>query len=489
MADELDLTRPDALDGEAGRGYAEEPPEVEEEDLPRRAASARFIVDSQVGSEALLRDAMDPANQSLAEALRLSFRVLQAVIVVLIVLFLASGFKTVDDGYSGVRTLWGRIVQSLSPGPKFSVYPYPAGEFITFKAENREVNLGEYFEMRTRGRTHETMLEQTEVFTVLNPGIDGFLITRDGDMAHLELSAKYEIDQPIDFVHAVDDSDTHRDADALVKMALERAAIHVVGRMSLPEFTDPGRVAEIKDNIRQRTQATLDEIKSGIRLVDIQGLKPAPPVAIEKAMNAVQEAQVSAGAAVDDATKQANMVLSSIAGDVARDMLDLIDAYQASLDAGDQQKSAELLAAINSKLESPEITGEVTQIIGRAKAYQAQIESTLGNEYRRFASLLPEFRKHPALVIRQQWLEAYRLVINQPDTEIVYVPEYLASINIALSGSADIQNARRDTRFKEAEAESNARNVHGPSVLTGADMSINKPGRQLPKPPAGGAGG
>src|SRR6185503_18283642 len=115
---------------------------LQEEEAPRRAASAQFVVEGGVGSEALLRDAMDPANQSLAEALRLSFRVLQAVIVVLIVLFLASGFKTVDDGYSGVRTLWGRIVQSLSPGPKFSVYPYPAGEFITFKAENREVNLG-----------------------------------------------------------------------------------------------------------------------------------------------------------------------------------------------------------------------------------------------------------------------------------------------------------------------------------------------------------
>ena len=121
MADTNDPNIPEDFDSDAlQRPYAEEAPEIEQEDLPRRAASARFIVDSEVGSEALLRDAMDPANQSLADALRLSFRVLQAVIVVLIVLFLASGLKTVDDGYSGVRTLWGRIVEPLSPGPKFS---------------------------------------------------------------------------------------------------------------------------------------------------------------------------------------------------------------------------------------------------------------------------------------------------------------------------------------------------------------------------------
>ena len=58
-----------------------EPMAVEQ---PRRAASARFVVESEVGSAAALREAMDPANQSLADALHLSFRVLQVVIVVLV---------------------------------------------------------------------------------------------------------------------------------------------------------------------------------------------------------------------------------------------------------------------------------------------------------------------------------------------------------------------------------------------------------------------
>src|SRR5436190_5760703 len=74
--------------------YESEPMEVEDSDAPRRAASARLIVDSQVGSEAALREAMDPANQSLAEALRLSFKVLQVVILVLVALFLVSSCKT-----------------------------------------------------------------------------------------------------------------------------------------------------------------------------------------------------------------------------------------------------------------------------------------------------------------------------------------------------------------------------------------------------------
>ena len=56
---------------EADFSVAEEA-ESEEPMTPRRAASAEFVVTSESGSETALRDAMDPANQSLAEALRLS---------------------------------------------------------------------------------------------------------------------------------------------------------------------------------------------------------------------------------------------------------------------------------------------------------------------------------------------------------------------------------------------------------------------------------
>src|SRR5690606_33585140 len=148
MADPRDPMNPDE-ELNQHEHYAEEAPEIEEDDAPRRAASARFIVDTELSSEVVLRDAMDPANQSLAEALRLSYRVLQIVMLLLVVLFLASGFRTVDDGQSGVATVWGRIrtvdgEAALSPGPQFSLYPYPIGDFILFDVD-RVVDLGNTF--------------------------------------------------------------------------------------------------------------------------------------------------------------------------------------------------------------------------------------------------------------------------------------------------------------------------------------------------------
>ena len=78
-----------------------------------------------------------------------------------------------------------------------------------------------------------------------------------------------------------------------------------------------------------------------------------------------------------------------------------------------------MLAAINAKLESNEVTGEVSDIINRARSYKDMIDSTLGNEYQRFYGLLPAFRQNPQLVVRQQWLEAYNSILGRPDTEIV----------------------------------------------------------------------
>jgi hypothetical protein len=80
------------------------------DDAPRRGASAQYTVSASAGAEAAMRQAMDPANQSLGEALRLSYRVLQVAILVLVVVFLFSGFQQVQDGQTGVKTFFGRIV-------------------------------------------------------------------------------------------------------------------------------------------------------------------------------------------------------------------------------------------------------------------------------------------------------------------------------------------------------------------------------------------
>ena len=122
----------DQVEGVGADGFVEE--EAMEVEAPRRLASAEFVVSAEAGSEAALRQAMDPANQSFADALRLSFRILQFGMLALLAVFLFSGFQTVEEGDLGVQTRFGAIVgtpgdEQVGPG-LHPFWPYPVGEVV-----------------------------------------------------------------------------------------------------------------------------------------------------------------------------------------------------------------------------------------------------------------------------------------------------------------------------------------------------------------------
>ena len=89
---------------------------------------------------------MDTAHRSLSDSLQLSFRALQLVMFVLIALYLVSGFKTIDEGETGVATVFGAVKddEGLSPGLQLS-WPSPIGGFEIFEAENRFIAIGNVF--------------------------------------------------------------------------------------------------------------------------------------------------------------------------------------------------------------------------------------------------------------------------------------------------------------------------------------------------------
>ncbi len=235
--------------------------EMPAEQSPRRAASAEFIVEAEVGSASALRDAMDPANQSLADALRLSFRILQIVILILIVLFLGSGVVTVKDSQGGVLTRWGKIInygdsQALEGGLKWSKWPYPVGEFILFDVENLNADVTETFLPNSKIRSYSIQqhIERSRITDKYRTGVDGALLSKDGDIVHVSVIANYEIIDPVRFLQSVQLSQ----AEQIVKVATEQSVIHVVSTVSLQELIDV--TDDIKQRIHQSTQQALDNI-------------------------------------------------------------------------------------------------------------------------------------------------------------------------------------------------------------------------------------
>jgi membrane protease subunit HflK len=487
--DHLEPTPDDSLADSAD--VPVEPDELAEE-TPRRAASAEFVVDAQTGSHALLREAMDPANQSLREALRLSFRVLQVVILILIVLFVFSGFQTVEEGQTGVMLRWGRILgepgeQALEPGLKFSKWPYPAGEFVLFRDQGRPISVDKAFwPLRAQQMTFEQAVEQSRTNDFLRPGLDGSLLTAEGDIVHIQLRGAYDIDDPVAYIRRVENDNSGSgavDGDELVKLALERATVHVAARLPLREFVEFGD--PVKDDLRDETQAFLARIGAGIRIARLEAPanSPTPALAIRRAYGDLEELRGQIGQSVVKAREEAGRSLIDAAGENHDSLLALIDQYEDAVDLGESARADALLTKIDEQLESPQTGGEAALRIITARSYRADIERTLGRDLRRFRSLLPAYRENPQLIVSKQWTATLDKILNLPDTEIIRVPGDLARLRLAIRGSDDVRNIRRDELLKRHEkrgTEESFAGLRDENRLSDRERRLEgKPGRQL----------
>lgn len=451
-------------------------------DSPRRAASAEFIVKSEVGAATALRDAMDPAHQSLTDALRLSFRVLQFVILILIVLFLGSGIITVQDKESGVLTRWGKIVSyqgrmDLGSGLKHSWWPYPVSEFVLFEVENLSVEIKDTFlpNATVRGKSIAQLIDTIRESDRFRDGVDGALLTADGDIAHVAVNVSYEIDDPVKYVENI----AIGQGNDIVRWATERALINAVAKTTLKDLMEI--TEDVRERIQISAQQTLDEIGCGIRIRQVQMAEPPrPPYTILNTFTELQEAGVFGEQQLQTARNGAEEIRSRTAGGDWRTFIKLIEQYEDTLDLSDDETSERLLASINTWLDT-KAAGSVSSIISAASSYQSTIDSTLGNEAKRFASLLPAFRKTPELVIRQLWEEAKSNVLNQPTAETYYVPAMLGRINLNLSGLDQIMQIRRDMKLNRRNSAGwiEGLDLMSPYIKQAQDMRMSGAGRQL----------
>lgn len=422
-----------------------------EVEAPRRSASAQFDVDADIGSEAALREAMDPANRSLTDALQMSFRVLQFVIIVLLILFLFSGFKTIGNNESGVATTWGRIdnLEGLDSGFQMN-WPPPIGGFVIVPTEPRQVNDGRAFLASTGGAVNEEeAIQQSTSSGGLRPGRDGSLVVAGGEIAHVEVGAQYQVEDVVEYVEHVQGPQS----DAIVQLALQRAVVHVGAAHTLQELRENMTSDELRDLLREDAQAMLDKSGTGIRILDISlKQKVLPPRYIQKSFEEYTVNRQLAQQEIQDARKDAEETLIKTAGEHYAELSSLIEEYETAWEL-DSPDAGEMLDRINTFYDSDKVAGEVSNAISNARGYLAGIDTSLGMEARRFEGLLEAYREHPQLVVAQRWLEVYGLVMDRPDVEVMYVPRELGSMALDLSGLQAVKDIRRKAMMQRREME------------------------------------
>lgn len=437
-----------------------------------RAASSRGIEFNKF-DESERAPTLDPAQQSLASALTLTFRFVQLVMLLLGIAFLISGVQTVGESERGLKLIFGKVTASdVQPGMRWN-WPYPVGEVVKVRISQQSLDLGPVFmPFLNVSQRSKPWTEIADPKPRLIPGKDGSVITADGALAHLECSVTFHHADPVANAKNIYSADEEN----MVRAAVERGIVLAASEMTIDQLlrqstNDATTMGSLESRIRQAAQRTLDATDSGIRLDDVNVRDPRAPLAVFKNFDAVARAEAEASKNREDADRASRLKLNQIAGESHQVILERIDAYEREIELHQDAEAEAVLAQIDALLEGEQIeiegqryvgltSGDVTKILNDARQYRTDVVATARSRVETFMAKLAQFRLEPRVLISTDWTRAYRAFIESGQYETILVPAG-ATGDIMLSADPDIPKQIEARRNRQQAADTIQGRIEG----------------------------
>jgi len=347
---------------------------------------------------------LDPASQSLAEALRLSFRVLKLVMVALVIVFLFSGVTMVDQRQVVVLSRLGRLVdEPLRPGLHLA-WPYPIDEKIPVSTSLRSLRVDAFWLRLSDKEKTLPLSELTAHGKGLNPATEGALLTGDRGIMHALLNVEYSVSDrlrlradrtepseqlpdAILFVRNV------QDERKLLESVIKDAAVAEAARTTADViWKDPRQLAQA---VRRRAQQVLDAMETGILLEKVAAEQSYFPLQAKKEFLGVSEAENHRRELIKEAESNRIEKLLSVAGPAWEELNRLIERLD---QVGDNPAQRERIIQQIGEILVSEAAGEAGGVIRRAQQEREDVlERTLA-EVARFKAYLVEYQRNPQLV-------------------------------------------------------------------------------------------
>jgi modulator of FtsH protease HflK len=391
---------------------------------------------------------LDAAGRSLSDALRVSFAILKVIMMILVVAFLASGFKTVGSDEKALVLRFGQIrgvgqEAILGPGAHW-VFPYPIDELVRIPVEkNINLAINTFWYKETRDDILGPGVKpRNYVPEQLDPVQEGYCLTgsqrsaaptaavvqtiaaaggppmRQGDgsdynIVHTKWQVNYQVTGIEQFFRSIYVQEAlpgdiyfdvmNRSIAPLLRSLVEDAVVKAMVHYTIDETLQS--IDTIPRRVQQYVQQKLDAIDSGIRVVQVQLVSVKWPKQVDQAFEAFISASQTSGQAITQARTYAETTLNKVAGQAAESL------YRAVQDknAGEAQQ-----AALWSQT-----TGDVQDAVAQAQTYQTSVVQKARANADYLRSILPEYRKRPQLVARQLYLDALQEVFQNVDEKFI----------------------------------------------------------------------
>jgi membrane protease subunit HflK len=279
-------------------------------------------------------------------------KALIAIPLILIAVWLASGFYRVQPDEQGVVLRFGKWIKTTQPGLNWHI-PAPIETVFTPKVtrSNRvEVGFRSAAEIGGGGGPSREVPNES------------LMLTGDENIVDINFVLLWMIKDAGQFLFNI------RDPEATVKAVAESVMREIVGKTPIAEATTEAR-GSIEQHARDQVQAILDDYGAGILVTQVQLQKVDPPSEVIEAFRDVQRAQADRERAQNEAEAFANDIL-------------------------------------------PRARGQAERISQEAQAYRQEVVAKADGDAQRFLAVYKEYAKARDVTIKRLYLETMEDVLR-----------------------------------------------------------------------------
>lgn len=252
------------------------------------------------------------------------------LIGLVLVVWIASGFYIVNEGYRGVVLRFGKFVETTQPGPRWHLpYPIESAEVINV-AQVRTVEIG------YRNNVKSKVLKEA------------LMLTDDENIIDVQFAVQYVLKSPNDYLF------NNRAPEESVLQAAETAIREIVGRSSMDFVLYEGR-AEVAAKARKLTQEILDRYQTGINVSNVTMQNAQPPEQVQASFDDAVKAGQDRERQKNEGEAYANDVVPKARGMAAR-LMQEAEGYRSRVTEQAQGDAARFRQIVAEYSKAPQVT-------------------------------------------------------------------------------------------------------------------------------------
>ncbi len=281
-------------------------------------------------------------------------------VLVILGVWLSSGFYTVGPNEVGLNMVFGRYVGKTTSGLNYN-YPFPIGAVRKYAVTDRNTTSVGFVSRSDRTGAQATGDVPEE----------SLMLTGDENIADVKFVVIWQIDplKPEDYAFNV------RNQQETVKAVAESAMREVVGRTQIQRILTAERKL-IEPAVQDLMQKVLNDYKIGVQIIQVQLQSVDPPEQVIAAFRDVTAAQQDQDRLRNEAEAYANRVV-------------------------------------------PEARGGSARIIQEAEAYREQTVAEARGQAARFSQIYEQYARAPAVTRQRMYLETMERVLGSSNKVII----------------------------------------------------------------------